>query len=79
MSLVPAVVTVVVASGSFAQVERWTELLRQIGIFYQVRWSCDENRPTRVNHAELWVDRFSVDHARSAIRGAGDADPALLW
>jgi hypothetical protein len=76
---VQPVVSEVVTSGTFAQIERWAELLRQSGIGYLVRWSCDEHRIKRHDRAELWVDRAEVDRARSAIRNAADADPTLLW
>ena len=69
----------VVASGTLAQTERWGELLRKAKIQFEVRRLCDEHRPTRRNHVELWVDRYDVDRARSAIRGASDADDSLLW
>jgi hypothetical protein len=73
------VISEVVATGTFAQVERWTELLRQARIQYEVRWSCDEHRPQRHERAELWVDHYEIERARSAIRGARDADSSLLW
>ena len=69
----------VVATGTLAQTERWGELLRKAKVQFEVRRFCDEHRPARRNHAELWVDRYDVDRARSAIRGAADADDSLLW
>lgn len=69
---VQPVVSEVVVSGTFAQVEGWTELLRQEGIQYVVRWSSDEHRIKGHDRAEVWVDRAEVDRARSAIRGARD-------
>ena len=69
---VQPVVCEVVASGTFAQVEGWAELLRQEGIQYVVRWSCDEHRIKRHDRAEVWVDGAEVDRARSAIRGTRD-------
>jgi hypothetical protein len=79
MSHAIAIVTEVVATGTFAQIERWTELLRQVGIVYEVRWSCGEHRPQRHDRAELWVENYKIERARSAIRGTLDADPSLLW
>ena len=73
------VVVEVVASGTLTQIELWGKLLRKAKILYEVRRLCDEHRLTRRNHAELWVDRYEVDRARSAIRGAADADKSLLW
>ena len=69
----------VVASGPFAQVERWGELLRKAKIKFEVRRLCDEHRPTRSNHAELWVDVYVVDRARSVIRDDATADRSLMW
>jgi hypothetical protein len=79
MSRARSVVSEVVASGTFIQVERWAELLRQVGIVYEVRWSCNEHSTNRNDRAEMWVDRGEVDRARSAIRDASDADPGLMW
>jgi hypothetical protein len=73
------VVTEAVASGTFAQVERWAALLKRAGIVYEVRWSCGEHSTNRNDRAEMWVDRVEVDRARSAIRDALDADPGLMW
>lgn len=79
MLRVPPVVTEVVATGTFAQVERWAELLRHARVKYVVRWSCDEHKIKRHDRAEMWVDGAEVDRARSAIREAHNADPALMW
>jgi hypothetical protein len=79
MSHAPAVETEAVASGSFAQIERWAELLRKAKVRFEVRCFCDEHRVNRLDRAELWVDRRDVDRARSCIRGAHDADKSLLW
>ena len=73
------VVSEVVATGTFDQVERWAELLRRSGIVYEVRWSCNEHSTNRNDRAEMWVSRGEVDRARSAIRDAIDADPGLMW
>jgi hypothetical protein len=69
----------VVASGTLTQIERWGELLRKAKIQFEVRRLCDEHRPTRRNHAELWVDRYVMDRARSAIRNDAAADRSLMW
>jgi len=76
-SVIP-IVSVVVASGTFVQIERWAEKLRAAEIQFLVRWSCDEHRINRHDRGELWVDRAEVDRARFAIRDAPDSDPALL-
>jgi hypothetical protein len=68
-----------VASGTLTQIERWCELLRKAKIQFEVRRFCDEHRPTKRNHAELWVDRYVVDRARSAIRNDEAADRSLMW
>ena len=69
----------VVASGTLTQIERWAELLRKAKIQFEVRRLFDEHRPTRRNHAELWVDQYAVERARSAIRNDKAADRSLMW
>ena len=68
-----------VASGTLIQIERWCELLRKAKIQFEVRRFCGEHRPTKRNHAELWVNRYLVDRARSAIRNDEAADRSLMW
>jgi hypothetical protein len=74
-----AVAMEAVASGTLTQIERWCALLRKAKIQFEVRPFCDEHMPTRRNHAELWVDRYVVDRARSAIRNDDAADRSLMW
>ena len=69
----------VVASGTLTQIERWGSLLRKAKIRFEVRRPCNEHRSSRRKHAEMWVDGADVDRARSAIRGASDADDSLIW
>jgi hypothetical protein len=54
-------------------------LLRKAKIQFEVRRPFDEHRPTRRNHAELWVDLYVMDRARSAIRNDAAADRSLMW
>jgi hypothetical protein len=79
MTHVVAEAVEVVASGTLTQIERWGELLRKAKIQFEVRRFCDEHRPTRINHVELWVDRYAVERARSAIRNDKAADRSLMW
>jgi hypothetical protein len=69
----------VVASGSLTQIELWSELLRKAKIQFEVRRCCDEHLPRRRNHAEIWVDRYAVERARSAIRDVETDDRSLMW
>jgi hypothetical protein len=69
----------VVASGTLTQIGRWCKLLRKAKIQFEIRRFCDEHRPTRRNHAELWIDRYDVERARSAIRNDKAADRSLMW
>ena len=74
-----AVAVEVVASGTLTQIERWSELLRKAKIQFEMRRPFDEHRPTRRNYAELWVDQYAVERARSAIRNDAAADRSLMW
>ena len=71
--------SVVVASSSRDKVQCWAELLRRGGMHFEVRQFSDDHLPTRIKHAELWVDEDKADRARSVIRRAQDADESLLW
>jgi hypothetical protein len=66
---------VVVASGSLAQVQCWSDCLRRASIEFVVA-RCDS---TAQDHAELWVEQVDVDEARSTIRSATHSDRSLLW
>ena len=74
-----AAVVEVVASGTLNQIKRWCELLRKAKIQFEVRSFCDDHKPTRRNHAELWVEQHDADRARSAIRNDDAADRSLMW
>lgn len=67
----------VVPSGSLAQVERWSELLRKARILFQLRRCCDEYLPRERNHAGIWVDRYAVARVRSASRDVEKRNPCL--
>lgn len=69
----------VVASGTIDKIEHWSALLRKAKIPFEVRRSFDEHRPTRRNHAELWVDRDHAASARSIICRDPVADGSMLW
>lgn len=70
--------SVAVASGTLAIIEHWGELLCKAKIRCEVRWSCDDASSGNRRHAELWVEKGSVDAARSIIR-ASEPQGSLLW
>lgn len=70
---------VVIASGSRETMQHWGSILRKAKIPCEVLGYRDDHLPTRTKHAELWVEENLVDRARSAIRGAEDADESLFW
>lgn len=66
-----------VASGTPAQVKRWTGLLRKASIqFAVIQCGCDDGS-TPFDHSEVWVERADVDKARSALRNTADDRPLL--
>ena len=69
----------IVASGTLDQIKHWCELLRKAKIRFEVRRFRDEHRPSRSDHAELWVKLHAVNRARSAIHNDEAADRSFMW
>ena len=69
----------VVASGTLTQIERWGRITPEGQDSVRGQAALRRAQATRRNHAEMWVDGYEVDRARSAIRGAPDADDSLIW
>jgi hypothetical protein len=70
---------IAIASGARDLVDHWGQLLRKARISFELRWSCEEARPTGSSQTELWVIKDKADGARSIIRGEAGADESLLW